>query len=132
MNTATVIMAVCLSFIACACRPNAPASMAERQYEKVSAPDCAGVERWPTTMAFTHLANAGITDNDRLDLAKTKATLLASEPLEDGMFRQVHLVTFTEKAGNGIQVITVNDASRDECSMSGVDVYVISRHLGPN
>ena len=35
-------------------------------------PDCAGVERWPTAMAFVHLKNAGVTDNDRMDFTKTK------------------------------------------------------------
>ena len=35
-------------------------------------PDCAGPERWPTSMAFGSLKNAGITNNDELDFAKTK------------------------------------------------------------
>ena len=83
-------------------------------------------------MAFAHLKNAGITGNDRLDFAKTTTTRLASEQIKEGLFRQIHLVIFIEKSGNTIEVITVNDASNDECSMSGVDVYVVSRHLGPN
>jgi len=83
-------------------------------------------------MAFATLKNAGLTDNDRLLFEKTSATRLASEPIKGGLFRQVHRVTFTERTGGTIEVITVNDASADECSMSGVDVYVISKHLGPN
>jgi hypothetical protein len=83
-------------------------------------------------MAFAQLKNAGITDNDRLDVARTKTIRLASEPLKDGLFRQVHRVTFTEKSGNTMDVITINEASHDECSMSGVDVFVVSRSLGPN
>src|SRR5262245_36860971 len=135
MNAATMIVAVCLSVTVGACRQEALAPATQTQRNDVSgpqAPNCAGVEQWPTSMAFAHLKNAGMTDNDRLDFAKTKTTRLASEPIKDGLFRQVHHVTFTEKSGNTIEVITVNDASNDECSMSGVDVYVISRHFGPN
>lgn len=135
MNAATGIAAVCLSITVGACRQEAVAPPVQTQGNDISraqAPDCAGVEQWPTSMAFAHLKNAGITDNDRLDFAKTKTARLASEPIKDGLFRQVHHVTFTEKSGNMIEVITLNDVSNDECSMSGVDVFVISRHLGPN
>jgi hypothetical protein len=93
-------------------------------------PDCAGVERWPTKMASVHLKNAGITDNDRVDFTKTKTIRLASEKIGKDLYRQIHHVIFTEKSGNTIEVITINDASNEECSMSGVDVFVISKHLG--
>jgi hypothetical protein len=33
-------------------------------------------------------------------------------------------------SGDPVEVITVNDASHEECSMSGVDVFVISKELG--
>jgi hypothetical protein len=74
-------------------------------------------------MAFAHLKSAGITDNERLDFARTKTTMLASEKIKDDLFRQLHHITFTENSGNNIEVITVNNASTDECSMSGIDVY---------
>jgi hypothetical protein len=93
-------------------------------------PDCSGTERWPTKMAFVHLKNAGITDNEKLDFTKTKTVRLASERIGKDLFRQIHHVTFSEKTGNTIEVITVNNASSEECSMSGVDVFVISKHLG--
>lgn len=93
-------------------------------------PDCTGVDRWPTTMAFVHLKNAGLTDNDKLDFTKTKTIRLASEKIDKNLYRQVHHIIFTEKSGNTIEVITINDASKDECSMSGVDVFVVSQHLG--
>jgi hypothetical protein len=76
------------------------------------APDCTGVERWPASIAFTQLKNAGVTDNDRLDFSKTTVRRLASEPMSRRLFRQVHLVAFTEKSGKRIEVITVNDASQ--------------------
>ncbi len=93
-------------------------------------PDCAGVERWATSMAFAHLKNAGITNNQKLDFTKTKTTRLASEKIGKDLYRQSHHVTFTEKSGKIIKVITSNEASNEECSMSGVKVYVISKELG--
>jgi len=93
-------------------------------------PDCTGVESWATSMAFVHLKNAGITDNGKLDFTKTKTVRLASEKIGKDLYRQVHHVTFTEKSGKTIEVITSNDASSEECSMSGVEVYVVSKRLG--
>ena len=93
-------------------------------------PDCAGVERWATTMAFVHLKNAGLTDNDRIDFTKTKTVRLASERIGRDLYRQVHYVVFTEKTGTMIEVVTSNDASSQECSMSGVQVFVVSKRLG--
>jgi hypothetical protein len=94
------------------------------------APDCSGPERWPTSMAFVHLKNAGITNNGDLDFDKTKTVRLASEKIGKDLYRQIHLVTLTKKSGEIIQVITNNDASNEECSMTGVEVYLVSTHLG--
>ena len=93
-------------------------------------PICAGPEGWPTAMAFVHLKNAGLTSNDKLDFTKTRTTLLASERIGKDLYRQVHDVVFTEKSGGTIEVITRNNASSEECSMSGVEVFVVSKHLG--
>ena len=92
--------------------------------------NCTGVDSWATNMAFVHLKNAGLTDNDRLDFTKTKVVRLASEKIGKDLYRQLHLVTFTQKTGEIIEVITSNDASHEECSMSGVQVFVISKRLG--
>jgi len=81
-------------------------------------------------MAFGALKNAGITNNDKVDFTKTKTVKLASEKIGKDLYRQVHLVTFAEKSGQTIEAITRNDASSEECSMSGVEVYVVSRRLG--
>ena len=93
-------------------------------------PDCSGPDRWPTSIAFVHLKNAGITNNDELDFDKTKTARLASEKIGKDLYRQIHLVTFTKKSGETTQVITNNDASNEECSMSGVEVYLVSQRLG--
>jgi hypothetical protein len=93
-------------------------------------PDCTGVERWPTSMALVHLKNAGITTPERIDLSKTVVTRLASEEIRRGIYRQIHRIVFAQKSGGTIEVITSNDASEAECSESGVEVFVVSQHLG--
>lgn len=93
-------------------------------------PKCDGVEGWATSMAFVHLKNAGLTDNSKFDFTKTKTVRIASEKIGKDLYRQVHFVVFTEKAGGTIEVITSNQASSQECSMSGVEVFVISKQLG--
>jgi len=81
-------------------------------------------------MAFVHLKNASVTDNQKIAFNKTQVKRLASEKLKQDLYHQIHLVTFHEKGGRTIQVITANDASSDECSAGPVDVYVVSSHLG--
>ncbi len=93
-------------------------------------PQCAGVDGWATSMAFVHLRNAHLTDREAIDLTKTKTVRLASEKIGKDLYRQIHHVVFTEKSGRMIEVITNNDASNVECSMSGVRVFVVSKQLG--
>jgi len=94
-------------------------------------PDCARTTGWAANMAFGQLKNAGITNNEQVDFAKTRVVRMASERIGKDLYRQVHHITFIEKTGKTIDVITVNDASSEECSMSDVDVYVIGKHLKP-
>jgi len=93
-------------------------------------PDCSGEKRWATVSAFVHLKNAGITNNDSLDFDKTITTRLASEKAGEDLYIQIHHVIFTEKSGKIIEVITENEASNEECSMSGVRVFVVNQVLG--
>jgi hypothetical protein len=93
-------------------------------------PDCTGVDRWPTKMAFVHLKNAGIVDNEHIDFSKTKTIRLASEKIGNNLYRQIHHISFSEQSGNIIEVITSNEVSDEECSMGDVDVFVIRQHLG--
>ena len=90
---------------------------------------CSGPDNWAAGSAFGQLKNAGITDNSRLDFTKTKVSLLASERIGRDLYRQIHRIVFTEKTGKTIEVITSNEASSEECSMSAVEVFVVSRHL---
>lgn len=93
-------------------------------------PDCTGPNRYPASVAFVYLKNAGITTNNKVDFDKTKVMRLASEKIGKDLYRQVHYIVFTEKSGVKIDVITVNDASSEECSMSGVEVFIVAKHFG--
>jgi hypothetical protein len=106
------------------------ASHARPQAQKANGPDCSG--NWPTNMTFGHLKNAGLVDNSSIDFSKTKTSRLASEKVGKDLWHQVYHVTFTKKAGGTIEAIAVHDASLEECSMSGVEIFVVSSHLNPD
>ncbi len=90
-------------------------------------PDCSG--GWPTDMAFVLLKNAGITKNQKIDFSKTKTVRLASEKTGKDRYHQVYDVIFTEYLGRTIEAIAVHDASHEECSMTGVELFLVSQHL---
>ena len=104
-------------------------SLALSQAKKTHGPDCGG--GWPTNMAFAQLKNGGLIDNERIDFSKTKTVRIASEDVGKDLWHQVYHVTFTKKAGDVVDTIVVHDASSEECSMSGVEVFVVSKHLNP-
>jgi len=89
-------------------------------------PDCTRPEAWPASIAFVKLKNAGVLDNGTVDFSKTRVRKLASEKIGKDLFRQVHLVSFATKFGKRIGAVTVSDASRQECSMSDVEVFLVS------
>ena len=90
-------------------------------------PDCAS---WPTNMALVHLKNAGLIDIPSVIEAQTKAVRLASEKIGKDLYQQVYDITFHTRDGKTIEVITKSQASSEECSMSGVDVYLVSTKIG--
>ena len=67
---------------------------------------------------------------EEIDFSKTEVVLLASEKTEENLFHQIQKVIFTKKNGSKILAITENDASRDECSMTGVKVSIVDREIG--
>ena len=93
-------------------------------------PDCSG--RWPTKAAFADLKNEGILDNTSVDFSKTTTKRLASEKIGDDLYHQIYLVKFTEKSGKVIEAIAAHNASREECSMTGVEVFIVSKHIDPD
>lgn len=91
-------------------------------------PDCSGA--WPTIMTMVSLQDAGITNGAKIDSSRTKTGRIASERLGKDLYHQVYYVRFTEKTGRVIEAIAVHDASNEECSMSGVQVFLVSKTLG--
>ena len=89
-------------------------------------PDC---HSWPMNMSEVWLQNAGIVAIENLNESKTKITLLASEKKAKGLYTQIYHFIFYDSIGNSYETITNNDASYEECSMSGVDVYLIPRSV---
>ncbi len=94
----------------------------------IHGPDCSG--GWPTNMSFVHMKNAGLVNNEDIDFSRTKTVRIASQKIGKDLWHQVYLVTFTKKPGGAIEAIAVHDASTQECSMTGVEVFVISKRLG--
>jgi hypothetical protein len=90
-------------------------------------PDCS--DSWPTNMAFVLLKNADITTNSKIDFSKTKTVRLASEKIGKDLYHQVYDVIFTEFSGRTIEAIAMHDASYEECSMTGVELFVVSQRL---
>jgi hypothetical protein len=101
--------------------------VAQSPSEKTHGPDCSG--GWPTAMTFVHLKNAGLADNGAIDWSNIKTARIASEKIGQDLWHQVYHVTFTRTSGGTIDAIAVHDASLEECSMTGVEVFVVSKHL---
>jgi hypothetical protein len=133
----TGAVSICLLMLAAATASAATQTCVENcgtpsPYEKVHGPDCSGVGHWATMMTLAHLKNAGLIDPKDVDPAKTKTVRVASEKTGKDLWRQVYRVTFTTKSGDVVDAIAVHDASNEECSMSGVDVFLISKYLPAN
>jgi hypothetical protein len=80
-------------------------------------------------MAQSVLFDAHITSPDKLDESKTRAVRLASEPIGRDLYQQVYDITFRERTGRVIEVITSSKASNEECSMGSVDVFTVSNRF---
>jgi hypothetical protein len=96
---------------------------------RATAPDCTDKDGWPVGMAFGALKNAGRLDNNSTDFSKITIKRLASEKIGKDLYGQVHWIRFVQKSGPPVEVVTVSDASHEECSESGVDVYVVGQYL---
>jgi hypothetical protein len=87
-------------------------------------------EHWPMTMALMSLKNSGMIAGDDIQEKRTKIELMASEKIGRYLYRQVYHMTFYGATGKVIDVITNNQASSVECSVSAVDVYVTGKNIG--
>ena len=119
----TRLLALLMIFAVCA------PTFVQSKAAKTGGLDCSG--GWPTNMTSTHLKNVGLVDNSSVDFSKTKTIRLASERIGKDLWHQVYHVTFTKTTGELIEAIAIHDASAAACSMTGVEVLVISKHLYP-
>lgn len=60
---------------------------------------------------------------------KTKASLIMNEKIGADLYRQLHKIEYVDTKGNHYGVLTISDASSEECSMSEVQVFIIKEVL---
>lgn len=96
---------------------------------RLTAPDCSGIDQWPSSMAFAALKNAGLLNNNSVDFRNETNAMIVSQRIAKDRWRQVFLTTFPLKSEKKVIAIVQNDASLTECSMADPKVYVISRVL---
>jgi hypothetical protein len=89
-------------------------------------PRCDGPESWPAAMTHAQLKNDGVLVNDEVDFSRTTVQQIASQRIKRNLYRQVFRIVFYLRTGRLVQAIAVSDASKEECSMSGVTVYRIA------
>jgi hypothetical protein len=98
---------------------------------KDSHPPCFHSGTYHESVAYGFLKNEGWTDpnspTEAVDFSKTTNTRLSSVKISEKLYRQIHLVTFTKKNGESIEVITDHVASWTECSEDGADLYIIKK-----
>lgn len=95
--------------------------------------DCSGPEKWAAALVGVRLKNLNLIQQiggyDKIEVKLLASEQLPSQGHDRDIFRQVHKITIHDN-GNIFTAITVNDASRQECSESGGDVYFIAIECG--
>jgi hypothetical protein len=93
-------------------------------------PRCDQPDNWAALSSFAKLKNEGIVGPLDIDLAKTSVEHLGSTRLGKNLWRQVHHITYKSSSGVALlEIIAVNEATDEECSGSGVDIFLITKHL---
>lgn len=90
---------------------------------------CSSINSFAASTAYVVLKNLNIVTPKNINYEKTKTVLLSSQKIGDDLDKEIHHITFYKKNGKKVEVITVNDTSSEECSMSGVDVYLIDKKI---
>ncbi|WP_239364213.1 hypothetical protein [Snodgrassella communis] len=90
------------------------------------APNCFS---WPMSMTEVWMKNTGIVDIKDLDESKTKITLMATEKKGNDLYTQIYHFIFYDKYNNSYEIITKIDSSHEECSISSVNGYLISKNF---
>lgn len=90
-------------------------------------PDCSG--GWPTAMTYACFKNNNFVTPEEIDFSKTKTMRLISESKSNGKYRQAYFVRFVKKNGEHLDSIAIHDSSDQECSESGVQVFLINKYF---
>ncbi|PIT12881.1 hypothetical protein [Snodgrassella alvi] len=90
------------------------------------APNCFS---WPMSMTEVWMKNTEIVDIKDLDESKTKITLMATEKKGKDLYTQIYHFIFYDKYNNSYEIITKMDSSHEECSISSVNGYLISKNF---
>ena len=93
---------------------------------------CSSIHAFATSTAYVVLKNQNLVGPENIEYDKTKTVLLSSQKIGDDLYKEIHHITFFRKDGKTVEVITLNDTSSEECSMSGVDVYLIDKKISDN
>jgi hypothetical protein len=93
------------------------------------APDCSGPEHYPGSMAYVYLKDAGVVTPETVEFDHVTSRVIASQRIRQNLWRQVFRVTFPLKSGGKVEAIIVNDASKEECSMSAPQVFLVSKQF---
>ena len=93
--------------------------------------DC---HRYPMKVSKGWLQNNNIVSIQDLNLDKTMGEKLSSEKIKKNLWNNVFRFIFIDKSNNKYELITRNVASDEECSISDVEIYMISKgndeHVG--
>lgn len=123
------VMRIILYLACCLCLAGGRAAFAHEP----SHPDCAGPAQWAASAVGVRLKDLQLStkaaDYDAVEVERLASEQISPDAEGRSLFRQVHKVTVRD-GGNTFVAITVNVASRQECSESGVDVYVVSLACG--
>ena len=93
--------------------------------------DC---HRYPMNVVQVWLKNSKIIDISNLNFDKTMGEKLSSEKIRRNLWNNIFHFVFVDNNNNSYEIITRNIASNEECSISDVEIYMISKgnnkHVG--
>lgn len=91
--------------------------------------DCTHLGNWAESISYNALIDKNIMNSDEMDYNKTKTILLAKEKIGKDLNKNVFLIKFVLKDKKIIEVIAISNSSSEECSISGVDVFLIKSKI---
>jgi hypothetical protein len=78
--------------------------------------DCSGVKRYPFSEAVVILQNHGMVNDPDVDYVRSRSHEIGRQRIGRDLVRQTFDIESYLKNGKRIELIVINDASREECS----------------